>query len=82
MIRNQANLDKIGLHSNSLHFNAACAPWSSNASLALMTTDEESKLISQLTKEYGRVHSISTRQLKEELSSFGLDTRYIVNPDF
>ena len=41
-----------------------------------MSSDEESKLISQLTKEYGRVHTISTRQLKEELSNFGLDTRY------
>ncbi|KAL5261760.1 hypothetical protein ACHWQZ_G007458 [Mnemiopsis leidyi] len=38
-------------------------------------SDEDSKLISRLTKEYGRIHSISTRQLKEELSSFGLDTR-------
>ena len=37
---------------------------------------EDSKLISKLTKEYGRVHSISTAQLKEELSAFGLDTRY------
>lgn len=36
---------------------------------------EDSKLISKLTKEYGRVHSISTAQLKEELSAFGLDTR-------
>ncbi|XP_063693890.1 uncharacterized protein LOC134825581 [Bolinopsis microptera] len=43
--------------------------------ISLMSSDEESKLISQLTKEYGRVHTISTRQLKEELSNFGLDTR-------
>ena len=38
-------------------------------------SDEDSTLISRLTKEYGRVHSISTSQLKEELSSFSLDTR-------
>eukprot|EP00116_Pleurobrachia_bachei_P013360 sb/3473622/ len=40
-----------------------------------MSSYEDSKRISNLTKEFGRIHTISTAVLKEELNSVGLDTR-------